>query len=68
MLNDARRCSRKIVTKAYDRGKTLNTGSHFELDDVIDPMESRRWIVNALKSAPTPAPRTGKKRPANDTW
>jgi acetyl-CoA carboxylase carboxyltransferase component len=58
----------EMVAKAYDHGKVLNTASHFELDDVIDPMESRRWITSAIKSAPPPTPRTGKKRPAIDTW
>jgi len=57
-----------MVAKAYDHGKALNTASHFELDDVIDPTESRRWIVSTLKSAPPPAPRSGKKRPAIDSW
>ena len=47
----------EMVAKAYDHGKALNTASHFELDDVIDPMESRRWIMSALKSAPPPIPR-----------
>jgi hypothetical protein len=42
--------------------------SHFEIDDVIDPFESRRLIVRALRSAPPPAPRTGKKRPCVDPW
>jgi hypothetical protein len=42
--------------------------SHFEIDDVIDPMESRRWILSALESAPPKAPRTAKKRPCIDTW
>lgn len=58
----------KMVAQAYDHGKALNTASHFEFDDVIDPMASRQWIVAALKSAPPPPPRTGKKRPAIDTW
>jgi acetyl-CoA carboxylase carboxyltransferase component len=39
-----------------------------EIDDVIDPAESRWWIASALRSAPPPAPRTQKKRPCIDTW
>ena len=58
----------KMVVKAYEHGKGLNIASHFEIDDVIDPMESRRWILGALRAAPSPIPREGKKRPCIDTW
>jgi acetyl-CoA carboxylase carboxyltransferase component len=58
----------KMVKAAYERGKAVNTASHFELDDVIDPMESRRWIMSCLRSVPTPSRSEGKKRPCIDTW
>ncbi len=56
-----------MVDAAYEHGKALNSASHFEIDDVIDPADSRRWIATMLASAPAP-PREGKKRPAVDTW
>lgn len=58
----------EMVAAMYERGKAINTASHFELDDVIDPMESRRWIASALRSLPPTPPRTSKKRPCVDTW
>ena len=58
----------KMVADSYERGKAVNTASHFELDDVIDPADSRRWIVTALRSAPQAPERLGKKRPNVDTW
>ncbi|MBV9253698.1 MAG: biotin carboxylase [Actinobacteria bacterium] len=58
----------EMVARMYEHGKALNTATYFEIDDVIDPVDSRRWIVTALESAPTPPPRTGKKRPNIDTW
>src|SRR5437763_2235244 len=58
----------EMVAAMYRHGKALNTASYFEIDDVIDPAESRRWITAALDSAPPPQPRTGKKRPCIDTW
>ena len=58
----------KRVARLYDIGKAVNTGSYFEIDDVIDPAESREWIMMALTSAPPPQHRTGKKRPMVDTW
>ncbi len=57
-----------MVAKAYEHGKALNTASHFEIDDVIDPADSRYWVTRALQSVPSPAPRTQKKRPCIDTW
>ena len=58
----------EMVARMYEHGKALNTSTYFEIDDVIDPADSRRWILSALDSAPPPAPRTGKKRPNIDTW
>ena len=56
------------VDRLYEQGKAVNTATYYEIDDVIDPADSRRWITMALESAPPPAPRTGKKRPSVDTW
>jgi len=58
----------EMVARSYERGKAVNTASHFEIDDVIDPVESRFWVTRALKSLPPPAPRQEKKRPNIDTW
>src|SRR5262249_31728399 len=57
-----------MVERMYQIGKAVHVASHLERDDVIDPAESRTWTSNALRSAPPPAPRTGKKRPCIDTW
>jgi acetyl/propionyl-CoA carboxylase alpha subunit/acetyl-CoA carboxylase carboxyltransferase component len=58
----------EMVDRMYQHGKALNTATHFEIDDVIDPVDSRRWILSALDSTPPPLPRAGKKRPNIDTW
>jgi acetyl/propionyl-CoA carboxylase alpha subunit len=58
----------QMVKRMYDHGKAVSTASHFEIDDVIDPADSRRWISRALAAAPPPLARTGKKRPCVDTW
>jgi len=57
-----------MVERAYQHGKALNVATAFEIDDVIDPADSRRRIVEALRSSPVPAERTGKKRSCVDTW
>ncbi|MGI9591354.1 MAG: carboxyl transferase domain-containing protein, partial [Myxococcota bacterium] len=58
----------EMVARMYEHGKALNMASHFEIDEVIDPADSRRWVMGALRAAPPPAPRAGKKRPCIDTW
>ncbi|MFP6582218.1 MAG: carboxyl transferase domain-containing protein [Candidatus Hydrogenedentota bacterium] len=58
----------QMVAQAYENGKATNTASHFEVDAVIDPKDTRHWIMTAFKSVPTPPKRTGKKRPFVDTW
>ena len=39
----------RMVEKLYERGKAINMAAHFEIDAVIDPVESRRWILSAIK-------------------
>lgn len=58
----------KMVADMYQRGKAVNMASHFELDDVIDPADSRRWISGGLRSVPPVPARQHKKRPNVDTW
>ena len=38
----------ELVGRMYERGHALNVASHFEIDDVIDPAETRRWITTIL--------------------
>jgi acetyl-CoA carboxylase carboxyltransferase component len=66
--DERERTFEEMVARMYEHGKALNTATYFEIDDVIDPADSRRWITAALESAPPPPPRTGKKRPNIDTW
>jgi acetyl-CoA carboxylase carboxyltransferase component len=37
-----------MVARAYERGQALNVASHFEIDDVIDPAETRARLVQVL--------------------
>jgi acetyl-CoA carboxylase carboxyltransferase component len=57
-----------MVDRAYQHGRAVNVASAYEIDDVIDPADSRHRIVEALRSAPPPPARTGKKRSCVDTW
>ena len=58
----------QMVDKMYEFGKAVNIASHYEIDDVIDPADTRRWINAILSAAPAPPNRTGKKRANIDTW
>jgi len=39
-----------LVESAYAQGKATNMASYMEIDSVIDPAETRRWIMRGLKS------------------
>lgn len=41
----------KLVAKAYQQGKALNMASFLEIDAVIDPMDSRQWILRGLNAS-----------------
>jgi acetyl-CoA carboxylase carboxyltransferase component len=57
----------KLVAMAYDRGKAMNMASFLEIDAVIDPAETRRWIMEGLRAAPAErGERTGHD--FVDTW
>ena len=38
------RAFRSMVERQYEAGAAMNVAMHFEIDDVIDPAESRTWI------------------------
>lgn len=57
-----------MVAMAYDMGKATNMAAQFEIDAVIDPVESRKWIMSALRAAQKPKSREKKKRPCVDPW
>jgi acetyl-CoA carboxylase carboxyltransferase component len=59
---------KRLIDAAYIRGSALSMASHTEIDDVIDPADTRQRILGLLSACPTPLARTGKKRPMVDTW
>ncbi len=61
------RVFREIVDRLYENGKALSIASWFEIDDVIDPADTRRWISTLISTAPAPE-RGVRRRPNIDTW
>jgi len=57
-----------MVARAYEHGKALNVATHFEIDDVIDPADTRARVLHAVRSAPSPAPDGRPRRPFVDTF
>src|SRR6185436_15531451 len=57
----------QLVAAAYERGKAISMASYLELDAVIDPADTRAWIMRGLESAAPPAP-GGLPRRFIDTW
>jgi acetyl-CoA carboxylase carboxyltransferase component len=58
----------KLIASAYERGSALNMASHVEIDDVIDPAETRIRILSIIGKESSWRQRVGKKRPMVDTW
>jgi len=57
----------KLLASLYERGKAINMASYLEIDAVIDPADTRRWIREGLKAIPDEgAERTGHD--FVDTW
>src|SRR5690606_32640076 len=55
----------ELLAEHYDRGKAVNAAAVFELDDVIAPADTRRWITAALSGA---GPGDGSEARYIDTW
>ncbi len=57
------------VAAAYEHGRGLNMAAYGEIDDVIDPADSRRWIGMLFdETAASWRERPGKKRANVDAW
>jgi acetyl-CoA carboxylase carboxyltransferase component len=63
------RAFNEMVAAAYERGRGLNMAAYGEIDDVIDPAETRRWIAMLFDEHTPPWwEREGKRRPNIDAW
>ena len=58
---------RELVDRLYEIGKAVRFAEVFEIDDVIDPVDTRRWITTLFDAAP-PRPEGTRPRPNIDTW
>jgi acetyl/propionyl-CoA carboxylase alpha subunit/acetyl-CoA carboxylase carboxyltransferase component len=58
----------QMVAFAYEHGKALNVATYFEIDDVIDPAETRGRVLQTLRATPVPPWRPDGRRATVDTW
>jgi acetyl-CoA carboxylase carboxyltransferase component len=63
------RVFKATVAAAYEHGQGVNMAAYGEIDDVIDPADSRRWIATLFDAdCGEWRRREGKKRPNIDAW
>ncbi len=58
---------RELTAAAQDNAKALNAATLFELDDVIDPADTRRLVAQTFAAAAPAEPPAGRPR-FIDTW
>ena len=50
----------RLVAEQYEKGKAIHMAAMLEIDAVIDPADSRRWLASTLESARLPEPGDGR--------
>ncbi|PLP96522.1 acetyl-CoA carboxylase family protein [Cupriavidus pauculus] len=56
----------RLVAQSYERGHAINTAAAVEIDAVIDPAETRKWIAQGIASADVRSRRA--RRGFVDAW
>jgi acetyl-CoA carboxylase carboxyltransferase component len=61
---------KELVAAVRAQSTALNAATYFELDDVIDPAETRTRLVQTLAATPVPPPDpvSGRRRTMVDAW
>jgi acetyl-CoA carboxylase carboxyltransferase component len=50
----------RLVAEQYEKGKAIHMAATLEIDAVIDPADSRRWLEATLDGAAVPEPGSGR--------
>jgi hypothetical protein len=56
-----------MVADAYERGTALNTATYFEIDDVVDPAETRALVAAVILQPDATLPKRPTRRYV-DSW
>ena len=57
----------KLLAKMYEAGRAVNVAAMLEIDAVIDPADSRSWILRGVQAASCNGPAAEPRR-FIDTW
>jgi acetyl-CoA carboxylase carboxyltransferase component len=67
--DERERVFQATVAAAYEHGRGINMAAYGEIDDVIDPADSRRWIATLFAETDRPWwVSKDKRRPYVDAW
>ena len=58
----------EVAAAVRSQSTALHMAAHFEVDDVIDPADTRERVAAALRSAAPREARVGRRRTMVDTW
>ncbi len=58
----------RLVAQMYEQGKALNMAAVLEIDDVIDPADTRRWVANGLQATSQAGERQARQGGHVETW
>ena len=56
----------RLVQSKYEQGSAINTATALEIDAVIDPAQTRSWLVRSLQATSAAPP--GAVAPTIDAW
>ena len=62
-----RRMVEELSAQVRERGKAVSVATAFEIDDVVDPAQTRDVVISLLRAAPR-LPSSGERRRVLDTW
>ena len=57
----------ELLAMSYEKGKAISTASFYEIDEVIDPADTRWWLLRGLEAVPTEVAGS-RRRTMIDTW
>ncbi len=58
---------KKLLKEAHEQGSAFNAASVLEIDEVIDPIDTRKWVINANSTYPEQSYKTRNGRYI-DAW
>ncbi len=67
-LGERQAAYERMVEAAYNRGKGLNAGHVFEVDEVIDPADTRMWLIAGMKAGAPLVHEPQLRVPIIDAW